>query len=197
MTFSDIARWADQHFGVREMLFRWSTQDNWTIDRLPYVGKSPNRDRIFVATGFGGWGMTNGIASGKILADAILERDNPWAEAVDPGRMTIGAIPKMAQENFNAVSHLVGDRISEAQYPELSAIPAGEGAIVQLEDERVAAYQAKTVQPPRLQDACEICSCPTLLFVAFHEIGETKFNAVDAKQHAQFMLYPLAGRGMQ
>jgi Rieske Fe-S protein len=114
---------------------------------------------MIMATGFGGWGMTNGIASGKILADAILERDNPWAEAVDPGRMTIGAIPKMAQENFNAVSHLVGDRISEAQSPELSAIPAGEGAIVQLEDERVAAYRDQGGELHLVTSACTHWGC--------------------------------------
>ena len=157
--YSELARWADEMFGVKTLHFKWSTQDNWTIDRLPYVGKSPNRERIFLATGFGGWGMTNGIASGKILADAILERENEWASAVDPGRLPLAAVPKMAKENLNAASHLIGDRMMPAQSPEFSAIPIGGAAIVQTEHERIAAYRDQNGNIHAVTSACTHWGC--------------------------------------
>jgi glycine/D-amino acid oxidase-like deaminating enzyme len=55
--YARLADWARERFGVKEVLFRWSTQDNYSVDRVPYVG--PVRwgmRRVLTATGFGGWG---------------------------------------------------------------------------------------------------------------------------------------------
>ncbi|MGI8923172.1 MAG: FAD-dependent oxidoreductase [Fimbriimonadales bacterium] len=139
--FQRVEAWARSTFPVREVLFRWSTQDNWTPDRLPYVGNSPSRDNIFIATGFGGWGMTNGILAGRIISDAILGKDNAYAEILRPSRMTWGATPKMVSENINSAKYMIGDRLARVEKRELSTIEAGAAAIVQVEDERVAAYR--------------------------------------------------------
>ncbi|MEO7190040.1 MAG: FAD-binding oxidoreductase [Vicinamibacterales bacterium] len=57
-----------------------------TRDGLPYIGEvSPRR---FIATGYGGNGMTFGTLGGMMAADAVLGRANPWADlfGVDPER---------------------------------------------------------------------------------------------------------------
>src|SRR5690606_6624602 len=75
------------HFTVKEIAYHWSTQDNDTIDRVPYIGQAyPGNKDLYVATGFGGWGMSNGIASGMILKDLVLGVKNPWKEIFDPSR---------------------------------------------------------------------------------------------------------------
>jgi Rieske Fe-S protein len=62
------------------------------LDGLPYVGKlSPFSNRLFVATGFNKWGLTNGTAAGMMVADAIAGRDNPWAEVFSPNRLSLRA----------------------------------------------------------------------------------------------------------
>lgn len=159
MCFSELLRWADDNFEIKTLLFKWSTQDNWSADRLPFIGKSPNRERIFVATGFGGWGMTTGIASGKILSDAVLGKENAWASAVDPARLPLAAVPAIAKENLNAAKHLIGDRILRAQSPEFAGIPMGDAAIVQMKDERVAAYRDHDGQIHAVTSSCTHWGC--------------------------------------
>jgi glycine/D-amino acid oxidase-like deaminating enzyme len=65
-----------------EWTHRWSGQVIETPDGLPYIGQSA--DHQYVATG--GNGLTFGTLAGMIIADAILERSNPWAGLFDPGR---------------------------------------------------------------------------------------------------------------
>lgn len=70
-----------------EPLYLWSNYDLMTNDYLPFIGrideKHPN---LYLATGFNTWGMTNGILSGKIIADLILEQKNPYIELFKPAR---------------------------------------------------------------------------------------------------------------
>src|SRR6185312_12339269 len=49
---------------------------------LPYVGPIlPNYEKIFVATGFNKWGMTNGAAAALALSSRILGGRMDWAKA--------------------------------------------------------------------------------------------------------------------
>lgn len=61
-----------------EITHIWSNHDVMTNDHIPYIGKV-NNEQIYVATGFNKWGMTNGIISGKIITDLILNRYNPYS----------------------------------------------------------------------------------------------------------------------
>ncbi len=68
--------------------YRWAGQYNNTIDRVPYIGRfSPGNKHLFVATGYGGWGMTNGTAAGMIFRDLILQGQSRWAPIYDPARL--------------------------------------------------------------------------------------------------------------
>lgn len=59
----------------------WSTHDVITEDGMPYIGKaSKDDDCLFLATGFNKWGMTNGSLAGKILADMVLGKANPYTD---------------------------------------------------------------------------------------------------------------------
>ena len=55
----------------------WSAHDIMTNDHIPYIGKI-NNEKIYIATGYNKWGMTNGILSGKIISDLILNKLNPY-----------------------------------------------------------------------------------------------------------------------
>jgi glycine/D-amino acid oxidase-like deaminating enzyme/nitrite reductase/ring-hydroxylating ferredoxin subunit len=139
--YLDLERWARMQFDVRRILYRWSTQDNFTADGMPYVGLSPNRKRIYVATGFFGWGMTNGFVSGQLLSDLILGNESPWAETYNPARMGLKSFPKIISGSLDAARHLVGDRIKRAPIESVDDLRPGDGGIVQVEGERVAAFR--------------------------------------------------------
>lgn len=65
----------------------WSNKDIITNDYIPYIGRIyKNDDTFLIATGYNTWGMTNGTLAGKILADIILKKDNPYISLFDPHR---------------------------------------------------------------------------------------------------------------
>lgn len=81
-----LSRWAGQ-FGLTDVVYRWSAQDYSTSDGVPFIGRYPGRDRFWLATGFGGWGMTNSVAAGLLLAAEATDGKRPeWGAAFEPNR---------------------------------------------------------------------------------------------------------------
>ncbi len=80
---------AHDRLDVESIEYRWSTQDIVSVDRISFIGRlGPQSENVYVATGFGGWGMTNGIAAGMVLTDLILDRENPWHDVYHPNDST-------------------------------------------------------------------------------------------------------------
>jgi glycine/D-amino acid oxidase-like deaminating enzyme/nitrite reductase/ring-hydroxylating ferredoxin subunit len=123
--------WATTHFGTGEARYRWSTQDPYSMDRLPFVGRiTRSSRRVWLATGYGTWGITNAAAAAMMLRDAILERANPWAGVFDAQRLT----PRQsgwdfARENTKVAGHFVGDRV-RALLASAEGLQPGEGRVV-------------------------------------------------------------------
>jgi len=66
---------------------RWAGIFGLTQDMLPLVGPVPGRDgRVWVAGGYSGHGNVLGFACGELVADAILGRESPQLELLDPAR---------------------------------------------------------------------------------------------------------------
>ena len=100
-------------WAVRSVDYRWSSQDNTTVDTVPYVGRmTPLTDKLLMATGFAKWGMTGGTAAALVLADSLLGRENPWASLFDPNRIKPrAAASRFVEENARVGLHFVGDRL--------------------------------------------------------------------------------------
>jgi len=138
-----LEEWARANFDIASVEFRWSTQDNNTVDKVPYIGKlSAGSESLYVATGFAGWGMTNSHVAAMLLTDMIQGRENPWAEVFDPSRFKpITSARDFIKENANVVKEFVGDRISTPELDDLSKIPKGGGEVVEWKGERLAVYR--------------------------------------------------------
>jgi glycine/D-amino acid oxidase-like deaminating enzyme len=66
---------------------RWAGIFGLTQDMLPLVGAVPGRDdRVWVAGGYSGHGNVLGFACGALVADAMLGRESPQLELLDPTR---------------------------------------------------------------------------------------------------------------
>lgn len=141
--FTRLADWANQHFGVRELAYRWSAQDNETADDVPYVGRFPGMgDNVFVVAGFGGWGMSNGVAAGRMIAAELGNDPMPWAGIFDPSRVHLRAEGGDLFKNAVTVTkHFVGDRVHVKRAEVLSDIEPGTGQVLQIDGDRVAIYR--------------------------------------------------------
>jgi glycine/D-amino acid oxidase-like deaminating enzyme/nitrite reductase/ring-hydroxylating ferredoxin subunit len=155
-----LEEWARERFDVREIAYRWSTQDNMPIDGVPYVGKyMTGANRLWVATGFKKWGLTNGTAAAEILADLISGRDNPWAWLFDPSRFKPGAAAKeLLKENVNVGWRFVRDRVS-TDFGSLDEVPPGEGGLVRDGVRQLAVYREEDGTLHVLSAACTHMTC--------------------------------------
>ena len=127
--FARLEEWARRRFDVRAVRSRWSSQDNISIDGLPYAGPlAPVSKNILTATGFRKWGFTNGAAAAQMLVDRIAGRANPWADLFDSNRLgNAHALATFAKENVNVGGYFVGGRLKRGR---LGALEPGEGRVV-------------------------------------------------------------------
>jgi glycine/D-amino acid oxidase-like deaminating enzyme/nitrite reductase/ring-hydroxylating ferredoxin subunit len=136
----DFAR---AHWDVESVEYRWSAQDNMTIDTVPYVGRlTPRSRRVLMATGLAKWGMTGGTAAALILSDQLLGRENPWAELYDPNRFKpLAGAASFLEENAQVALRFIGDPITKRGSRALADLEPGEGDIVRHDGEKVAGHR--------------------------------------------------------
>ena len=137
-----LAAEARDHFEIEEIVYRWSTQDYVSVDGIPYVGRGgPLVDDLYIATGFGGWGMSNGVAAGLQLADMVRGRETPWQRAFDPRRVTVTeSAEKLITESANEGGQFIRGWMKHARADPTELQP-DEAAIYGREGKPVAAYR--------------------------------------------------------
>src|SRR3954451_12258749 len=145
-TAARVARledWARERFDVASIEYRWSTQDNMPVDGVPFIGRlAPFQKRLWVATGFMKWGLTNGTAAGMILTDLIGGRDNPWASLFDATRFKpLASAKELVKENANVGVRFVGDHVGRPDARSVEALAPGTAGIVRRGAGKVAAYR--------------------------------------------------------
>ena len=126
-----------------EITHRWSGQVIETLDGLPYLGKTA--DHQYAATGFAGNGMTFGTLGAMIAAAAILGRKNPWTDLFAPGRTAIrdGAWDYLTQ-NADYPYYMIRDRFAGTGGRTLRSVTRGQGAVIERDGAKVAAYRDET-----------------------------------------------------
>lgn len=139
--YKSLINFANDTFTIEDIPYRWSTQDCMTLDGIPYVGhynaETPN---LFVATGFGKWGMTNSTVSSILLKDLITKGKSPWQDVYNPSRKTIGPSAKNAIiQNANVAGQLLDGKLSNL--PKDIDVSPGEGMAVEFDGKRAGAYR--------------------------------------------------------
>lgn len=157
--YNNLQQFAQSIFNVKDVLYKWSTQDYITLDSIPYIGNiTAAKNNIYVATGFGEWGMTNGTAAARIITDKILGKINPWSEVFNPSRSFTGAAyKKLFIENFDVVKELIISKIKSGE--DKIEIKEGEGKIVEIEGEKFGAYRDGTGRLHLVDITCTHVGC--------------------------------------
>lgn len=117
--YETLARFAAEHFDGQAPVFRWSSQDNSTMDGAPYVGPLwHGSSRLFVVTGFGKWGLANAAASALILAELVEGREHPWMRVFSSTRAKpLASGPEFVKHNAASGWHFVKDRLLHPKAP--------------------------------------------------------------------------------
>jgi glycine/D-amino acid oxidase-like deaminating enzyme/nitrite reductase/ring-hydroxylating ferredoxin subunit len=141
--YQRLARWAQAEFDIKEPAYRWSAHDLNTPDGMPYIGRyHPMARGLWVATGFGQWGMTGGTLAGLLLSDLITGIGNPWAELYDPSRVpALKSVSRVAKSNLQVAKHLVGDHARALSGTDPRDLKPGEATVSVRGVRPVAAYR--------------------------------------------------------
>jgi glycine/D-amino acid oxidase-like deaminating enzyme/nitrite reductase/ring-hydroxylating ferredoxin subunit len=159
--YKDLERWMSHRFGVSQVTYRWSTHDGVAVDLLPYAGTARRgTDRIYTATGFGKWGMTNGTAAAMVISDAILGVPNEFAPLFDPHRLTIRAsASKLVSENTKVAWHWLSDRVKHPQEGAFEGLEPGQTAVKGVAPKQVAGYRDEEGRLHTVSATCTHLGC--------------------------------------
>ncbi len=146
--------------GIDQAIYRWSTQDLITLDRMPYIGPiTSTQPNVLIATGFRKWGMTNGTAAARLLKDIVLENDNPYQSLYTPSRFYADpSLKRFFRENADVVKHLVKGKM-EVSHKKLQDLANDQGAVVNLKGERKGAYRDNEGQLHIVDTTCTHVGC--------------------------------------
>jgi len=158
-SFARLIEYARVHFNVGSPSFRWSGQIVEPVDGLPYIGRNSASKNVYVATGYGGNGMTFGTIAGMLLSDLVLERGSPYSDLYDPTRIKpLVSAGKYLEENVDFPSHLIGDRVA-AWSASLADLEPGDGKVVTVSGEPVAVYRDAAGTTRGLSPVCTHLGC--------------------------------------
>ncbi|MDI6715585.1 MAG: FAD-dependent oxidoreductase [Actinomycetota bacterium] len=159
--YKAIEEYARDRFNLELINSYWSTEDYDTPDEAPYIGKAPKSKHVYMAAGFGGWGMTNGTIAAMVIADEILDRQNPWSTFFNPSRhepATYGR--KFLIEGINIAEQYTKGLFLRPEKANPSKLSNGEGAIVKADGKKIAAYRDDKGKLYTVSSICTHLGCP-------------------------------------
>jgi hypothetical protein len=137
---------------------RWSGQVMDTIDYCGFIGRNPGEQRVFVATGDSGQGMTHGALAGLLLGDLILKGTSPWEQVYEPSRKPVAAAMNYVRENMTALKN-ASEYLRPGELPSEADLKPGQGAVLRHGLHRVAVSRDKGGKLHRFEAACTHLGC--------------------------------------
>jgi glycine/D-amino acid oxidase-like deaminating enzyme len=87
--FAKLEQWARARVPqILEVEYRWSGHVMEPVDGLPFIGRSPLDDNVFIATGNSRQVIIHGMIAGMLLTDLIQDRRNAWEHLYSPARLS-------------------------------------------------------------------------------------------------------------
>ncbi len=121
--------WTREWFPGAEETHAWSAQDYSSHDGLPFIGALPRgRGHFYVATGYGKWGLTNGVAAALSLTKQIHRQRAGWQTSISRRITRPSGAMEIARLNAAVGVHLVGD-LALAELRSLRRPSEGEGRV--------------------------------------------------------------------
>ena len=159
-TYGVLEEEARKLFPEAEILYKWSTRDCITLDKIPYIGEfSAMMPHVYVGTGFNKWGMTSSHVAAKIVSDKILEKVNPFEEVFEATRMH-PIVNKDEVKNMvsDTVKAQVKERVKEENLT-IEEMNLGTGGIVEIEGDKVGVYKDENGKLFAIKPVCTHLGC--------------------------------------
>ena len=132
----DLIAWRRRYFPDAELTHRWAAQDYESLDLIPFVGRMPRGlGRMWFATGYAKWGLTNGVAAAIRISEEILGvpwRDRrQWIPVLGTQEHDAADLGRGAAEGARVAGAIAVGWASAERHPAPAEAPAeGEGVVV-------------------------------------------------------------------
>jgi glycine/D-amino acid oxidase-like deaminating enzyme/nitrite reductase/ring-hydroxylating ferredoxin subunit len=167
-----LAEWTRRRYpGFGAVEYSWSGQVLETVDFMPFSGRNPGSENVYVHTGDSGQGITNGVAGALTIVPLILGEDSRFAEVLDPSRKpaSLTALREFADGVAGAVKNLAEHVIPGSAEPDeapepgelasADALAPGMGAILREGTAKIAAYRKPDGELVRRSAVCTHVGC--------------------------------------
>ena len=130
-----------------------------TLDGIPYVGEyNSDYKNLYIATGFGKWGMTNSTVASILLRDLILRGSSACTDLYNPSRKTIAASAKeFIVQNTNLAGQLLDGKLSKLP-KDIDLFPR-QGSVVEVDKKRAGAYKDEDSNLHLVNTTCTHMGC--------------------------------------
>ena len=159
--YDRLETWARERFPVAAVDHRWSAQDYMSADTVPFVGPLyPGQERMLVATGSRKWGLAHAMVAATILRDRVQGVEHPWADTYRTGRLRPRAsLSDLVTENARAGAELAKGHVRRLRAGGPDDLEPGEGAVVEVDGRRCAAYRDDDGQLRAVSAICTHLGC--------------------------------------
>jgi len=127
---------------------------------MPYIGRvSGGKRHLYAATGFRKWGMTTSVVAAQLLTDAIVGRDNRYADLYDPSRFHADPdLAALVKENVNVAGQLIGGKLEWLRRKPEDLGP-DEGGLVRVNGRKAGAYRSPEGELFLVDTTCRHMGC--------------------------------------
>jgi glycine/D-amino acid oxidase-like deaminating enzyme/nitrite reductase/ring-hydroxylating ferredoxin subunit len=165
-----LQKYAQSLYTDVSIKYNWSTQDYITVDLVPYIGLLNNDyDNIYVGTGYGKWGMTNGTVAGLIIKDLITTGTSPYKDIYNPSRsFTLNSMKNIYADTINSSGEFITSRFKISKSHVENIRPA-EGKIIKIDNKKIGVYRDTNNKLYMLNTTCPHMKCK----VQWNEVEKT------------------------
>ena len=146
---------------VKEITHQWSSQYFEPADGLPYIGKLPgDTSNVYVATGFGGNGITYSHVATLLLTDLIVNGSSKYEKVFSPNRVKpIAGFSNFIKENADVVKQFIAEMVCCRRPRILYRACEGEGKVVTFQDRKMALYKDDNGNLHAINPICTHLKC--------------------------------------
>lgn len=159
--FKNLEDYLRKHFDVKDVVYQWSSQYFESADGLPYIGHLPGSPKsVFVATGYGGNGITYSQIASKIVSDLIIKGKSKFEEVFKPSRIEpIAGFTNFVKNAADVTGNFLSKLVPKEKMPELKQIKNGEAKLVKFENETIALYRDEDGTLHSVNPTCTHINC--------------------------------------
>lgn len=138
---------------------QWSNQDCMTIDHVPFIGRYSHRlPHVYVATGFGKWGMSTSMVSALLIRDMICGQTKDTG-IYTPARFPVAASARTLGEEIATVARQL-TLTAVAIPPRLTEdLPSEKGTIVRYQGKKWGVYKELSGKIFAVSTTCPHLGC--------------------------------------